>query len=59
MVRECAITLVVIPYAFRDPVCADELGRERLQSGHADQLELGYNPALCEDLSPISTWKIF
>ena len=58
MVRECAIALVPIPYASSDPVCADELGRERQQSGHADQLELEYNPVLCEDLSLISTWKI-
>ena len=55
MVRECAIALVVKPCAFSDPVCANELGRERLQSGNADQLGIEYNLALGEDLSRVRT----
>ena len=42
-VTERPIALDVIPYVFSDPVCAKKLGRERLQSGHADQSEFVFS----------------
>ena len=58
MIRKCAIALDVIPSTFSDPEYVADLGEERLQSGHADQMELENDQAPGKNWICIETWGI-
>ena len=58
MTRKRAIALDAIPSTFSDPEYADNRGEERLQSRHADQIELEYSQAPGKDWIYIETWGI-
>ena len=58
MARKRAIALDAIPSTFSDLEYADNRGEERLQSRHADQIELKYSQAPGKDWIYIETWGI-